>query len=201
MKPTKNQIEIGKYMLYLITRITIFNRIVMRTRMISRFCKRTISSIVITLFLILLPRITFSATTAQHTVTVIVNAITIIQISVGTINLNIPGGVTAVVVAGQDQMTVTDNTSKLLWGTNSSPRKITIITNLVTQKFTLQALAMSPTVGTAASAATLSTTASDFITNIARSSGSATVQYTGIALASKGTGTDSHTITFTITTQ
>jgi hypothetical protein len=164
----------------------------------SLFCRRTIVSIAITLFLILLPGLVFGQIygTANHQVTVIVNPISVIQITIGTINLNISG---ANAIAGQDQMSVTDQTSTLLWGTNSSSQKITITTNLGVQKFTVQALALNPTVGTAASQATLSTTASDFITGIGRSSGSATVLYTGIALASQGTGTDSHTITFTIT--
>jgi hypothetical protein len=166
--------------------------------MILHFDKRTILSIAITLFLILFPRITFSQTTAQHTVTVIVNSITVMQVTVGTVNLNITG---ANAIAGQDQMSVTDQTSTLLWGTNSSTRKITIRTNLSPQKFSVKALAVNPTVGTAAPEVTLSTTDNNFITGVGRSSGSSSIRYTGIALASQGTGTDSHIITFTTTSE
>jgi len=172
----------------------------MKTKATSVFYKNIYFIVIIAISIAFLPQFAFGQT-ANHTVTVIVNPVTVINISVGTINLDIPSGATAVVVAGQDQMTVTDQTSTLLWGTNSSLQKITINTSLAVQKFTVQAIALSPTVGTAAPAVTLSTTALDFITNIGRSSGSASVQYTGIALASQGIGLDSHVITFTITVQ
>jgi hypothetical protein len=47
----------------------------------------------------------------------------------------------------------------------------------------------------------LGTAPQDLILNIGRSQGSCTLRYTVTALASKGIGTDSHTITFTVTTQ
>jgi len=181
----------------------------MKTRMTSLFYKSKISFIAITLFLILLPRISFGQTygTASHNVTVIVNAITVISVTPTTVpTLTIPGGATAVVTAGVDQMTVTDNTTVLKWGTNQTLRKITIYTSLASPLYTLQVLATNivatpGTAGLAAGQFTISTLAQDLITNLAQSSGHCTLVYTGVALASKGIGTDSHTLTLTITAQ
>ncbi|MEK9139256.1 MAG: hypothetical protein AAB393_19220 [Bacteroidota bacterium] len=132
-----------------------------------------------------------------HTVTVTVATITAVQVSSPSVSLTITG---AGAVAGQDALgTVVDQTSNLLWGVNSANRKITVNSNLAAPQFTLKVVALSPTVGTAMPEVTLSTTASDFLLNIGRSTGSCTLRYTGAALASQGTGTDSHTITFTVT--
>ncbi|MCI0706277.1 MAG: hypothetical protein L0Y80_02165 [Ignavibacteriae bacterium] len=136
--------------------------------------------------------------TDNHQVTVQVSTITMVSVDISSISMTITG---AGVPAGQDQMTATNTSSKLRWGVNSSSRKITAQTNLATPLFALNLLAVSPTQGTAAAEATLSTTAQDIMLNIGRSLGECTLQYTGIALASQGTGTDSHTITFTVTTQ
>ena len=136
--------------------------------------------------------------TANHAVTVQVATITGLQISAGSVTLNIAS---ASAVAGQDIMSVSDQSTSLLWGTNSSSRKITINSSLVAPTFTLNALALNPTQGLSAAEATLSSTPVDFLLNIGRSLGSCSIRYTGIALASQGTGTDSHTITFTIQTQ
>lgn len=136
--------------------------------------------------------------TANHTVTVVVQPVTTLRVNIGTANLNISG---ANAVAGVDAMTVTDQSTTLLWGTNSSLRKITVSTSLGTPLFTLKVLAVNPTVGTASPEVTLSTLSADFMLNIGRSSGSCSLRYTGIALASQGTGTDAHTITFTVQAQ
>lgn len=133
-----------------------------------------------------------------HKVTVKVSTITAVQVSAGTLNMNITG---ASVVAGQDAMVLTDQTTSLLWGMNSSLRKVTVNTNLAAPKYTLQLLAVNPTVGTAASQVTLSTTAADFLLNLGKSSGNCLLKYTATALASQGTGSDVHTITFTIAVQ
>ena len=134
----------------------------------------------------------------QHTVTVQVSQITLVKVTSGTVNLNIAA---ASVVAGQDQMSVTDQSTGLLWGVNGSARKITVATNLAAPHYTLEIQALSPTQGTAAPQVTLKTTAQDFLLNIGRSSGTSTLQYTGVALASQGTGSDAHTITFTVQSQ
>ena len=134
----------------------------------------------------------------HHTVTVQVSPITAVAVSGGSVSLAITA---ASAVAGQDQLTITDKSTQLLWGTNSSSKKITVMTNLAAPLFTLKLLALNPTQGTAAAQVTLTTTAQDFLLNIGRSSGTATLQYTGVALASKGTGSDAHVITFTVATQ
>jgi len=134
----------------------------------------------------------------NHRVTVTVATITAIQVSAGTVNLNIAG---ANAVAGQNLMSVTNQTTSLLWGINSSLKKITVNSSLGSPLFTLKTVAVNPTQGTAASEVTLSAIASDFLLNVGRSSGSCALRYTGEALASQGTGTDAHTITFTVQNQ
>ena len=151
-------------------------------------------------FLTTVPKCALSQTygTASNTITVKVQVITVLQINIGIVNLNITG---ANAVAGQDQMMTTDQSSTLSWGTNSSLKKITVNTSLASPKFTLELVAVNPTAGTAASQVTLSTTANDFLLNIGRTSGSCGLLYTAVALASQGTGTDAHTITFTVQSQ
>jgi len=135
----------------------------------------------------------------SHTMTISVATINNVTVSSGSVSLTISA---ANVTAGQDAMGPVVNTAtSLLWGFNSSLRKVTVATNLAAPKFTLTVLAVAPTVGTAAPAVTLSTTATDFLTNLGRSSGSCTLQYTGTALASKGAGTDTHTVTFSVAAQ
>jgi hypothetical protein len=135
---------------------------------------------------------------ANHAVTVQVATITVLQVSAGSVSLNIAS---SSAVAGQDLMSVGDQSTSLIWGTNSSSRKVTISSSLAAPVFTLKALAVSPTQGSPAAEATLNSTPVDFLLNIGRSLGVCSIRYTGIALASQGTGTDSHTITFTIQTQ
>jgi hypothetical protein len=114
------------------------------------------------------------------------------------VNLSITG---AAAVAGQNQMSVVDQSTTLYWGVNTTPKKITAVSNLASPKYTLQLVALNPTQGTAAAQSTVDNTAADLVLNIGLTKGSCTLQYTGIALASQGTGSDSHTVTFTITTQ
>lgn len=135
---------------------------------------------------------------ANHQVTVQVSQVTLIQVSSGSVNLSISG---SNAVAGQNTMTTTDQSTSLLWGTNVSQRKITAQTNLASSIFTLKLLALSPTQGTSAPEITLDTTPWDLVLNIGKSSGSCQLQYTAVALASQGTGSDAHTITLTITVQ
>lgn len=136
--------------------------------------------------------------TASHTVRVTVATITTLQVTSGTVNLAITG---ADAVAGQDQMTTTDQSTSLLWGVNSSAKKITVQSSLAAPLFTLKLLAVAPTQGTAAPEVTLSSVPQNLLLDIGRSSGTCVLKYTGIALASQGTGNDPHTITFTIANQ
>ncbi|HWP81389.1 MAG TPA: hypothetical protein VNN76_01920 [Bacteroidota bacterium] len=134
----------------------------------------------------------------NHTVTVSVSEITLLQVSSGSVNLTITG---ANAVAGVDMMSTTDQSSSLSWGTNGSLKKITVQSNLAAPLFTLKVLALNPTQGLASPEVTLSSAWQDFLLNIGRTSGSCTLRYTGIAYASQGMGTDTHSITFTIQTQ
>jgi hypothetical protein len=135
---------------------------------------------------------------SAHTVTLQVNEITLIAVNVGAVNLTING---STAVAGENVMVATDETSSLLWGTNASARKVTVNTSLAAPLFTLRAVAVSPSTGTAAPEAVLSTVSSDFILGIGRSSGTARIRYIFEALASQGIGTDTHVITFTVVAQ
>lgn len=138
------------------------------------------------------------AQTDNHTVRVSVAVITALQVSAGTVNLTISG---ADAVAGQDLMTTTDQTTSLLWGSNSSNQKVTVQTSLASPSFTLKIEAMNPTQGASAGQVVLSATPQDFLLNIGRSSGSCAIRYVGEAFASQGAGSDAHTITFTISNQ
>jgi hypothetical protein len=134
-----------------------------------------------------------------HNVTVTVATVNIILITGGNVSLTLGAGA---VTAGVDLMgPVTNTSTTLLWGFNSSLRKVTVQTSLAAPKYILKILAVAPTQGTASPEVTLSTTAVDFLINTGRSSGSCTLQYSGYALASVGTGTDSHIITFTVAVQ
>lgn len=138
------------------------------------------------------------AQSGSHTVQVSVATITALQVSAGTVNLTISG---AAVVAGQDLMMTVDQSTSLLWGVNSSNKKITVQSSLASATYTLKLEAVNPTSGTSTGPVTLSSTVQDFLLDIGRSSGSCTLSYTGEALASQGVGADTHTITFTISNQ
>jgi len=136
--------------------------------------------------------------TSSHTVTVVVSTITLVQVSSGVVGLTISG---ANALAGQDLMTVSNEATNLLWGINSGLKKVVVNSSVAAPLFTLKLAALSPSQGTAAPQVTLSTTATDLLLNVGRSSGNCVLQYTAEALASQGTGTDAHTITFTVQNQ
>jgi hypothetical protein len=135
-----------------------------------------------------------AGSTANHTVTVTVSAINEVAITGGNITLTI-----STATAGSNPTDATDATCTLAWTTNETSKKITAATNLETQKFTLKVLATSVTGGTAASQVTLSDTAQDFVTGIATTVGGCTLSYTASATAAQGTGSDVHTVTYTLT--
>jgi hypothetical protein len=134
----------------------------------------------------------------NHTVTVQVAEISVIDVTANTLSLNILDGDIQI---GRDLMFVTDQTSSILWGTNSSSRKVTASTDLAAPQFELRLVALSPTRGTPGPEFVLNTIPQDLLRDIGRSLGSSLLQYTGVAYASQGTGTDVHTITFTIVAQ
>ena len=136
--------------------------------------------------------------TGTHTINIQVSPITVLAVQGGAVTLNVTD---ANVTAGVDAMTVQDQSTRLAWGTNSSARKITAQTSLAAPLFELRLVALSPTRGNPGPEMLLGTAPKDLMLNIGRSRGSCTLRYTGTALASEGIGTDSHTITFTVTTQ
>jgi len=138
------------------------------------------------------------AQTSSHTVRVTVSEITNVQVVGGVVNLTVDA---AAATAGQDLMAVVDQTTSLAWGTNGGSKKVTVATNLAPPKYTLKLLAVSPTQGSPAPEVSLSNLATDFLLGIARSMGTCQLRYTVEALASLGTGTDAHLITFTIVNQ
>lgn len=136
--------------------------------------------------------------TDAHNVTVQVLPITLMGVSQGTVLLNITSGNA---VAGEDRMTVTDRSTRLLWGTNASARKVTASSSLASPRFTLLLLALDPTRGSAGPEFALSAVPHDLLLGVGRSSGWCTLQYTAVALASQGTGTETHIVTFTVQAQ
>lgn len=84
-------------------------------------------------------------------------------------------------------------------GQADPPQKITVETNVGSPLFTLKVEAVNVRVGISTGELTLATTAQDLITNISRSGGkSCDLRYTLVALVSDGTGTDVHTVTYTM---
>jgi hypothetical protein len=150
--------------------------------------------------LLFLPSALFAQ--ASHAAKVTVPNLAVVSVSSGVVSLAITG---VGVVAGVDPMTVTNQTTTLSWGANTSTAKIAVKTSLALQKYTLTVQAINingvpSSTGITAPVVTLTTTSTDFMTGIGLKRGTCTLLYTGIAPASKGVGTDSHTtITFTIT--
>lgn len=133
--------------------------------------------------------------TDKHQVTVQVNAINEVAVEGGDITLVINSA-----TAGQDPDQTVDNTScDLKWTTNEASKKITVQSSLGSPTFTLKVVAQNVAGGMAAAEVTLGTTASDFVTSVSTTTGSCDLQYTASATASAGTGSDVHTVTYTIT--
>jgi hypothetical protein len=138
---------------------------------------------------------------ASHTARVTVPQLAVVGVSSGVVSLAITG---AGVVAGVDPMTVTNQSTTLSWGANTATAKIAVKTSLAVQKYTLQVQATSITgipssTGISSPVVTLTTTSMDFMTGIGLKRGTCSLLYTGIADAADGVGSDSHTVTFTIT--
>lgn len=135
---------------------------------------------------------------ANHTVQVTVTAINQVAITGGNLTLTINSA-----TGGSNPDDATDNTTcDLLWTTNDPvTQKITVATDLAAPVFTLTVEAQVVSGGTAAAAVTLSTTATDFVNTIDTTVGNCDLAYTASATAAQGTGSDSHTVTYTITNQ
>ena len=136
------------------------------------------------------------AQTDFHTVTVDVQAINEAAISGGDLTLTINTA-----TAGQEPDDTVDNTTcDLAWTTNEDTKKITVETDQAAPTYTLKVVAQNVTGGTAAAEVTLSTTgANSFVTAISKTTGGCDLQYTASATAAQGTGSDVHTVTYTLT--
>ena len=131
----------------------------------------------------------------SHTVTVTVGAINELAINGGNISLTLTPG-----VAGGDPIDATDDTTcDLVWTTNEATKKITAETNLGAPNFTLSVTATNVTGGTAAGQVNLSTTATDLVTGVAMTTGTCDLSYVASATAAQGTGSDVHTVLYTLT--
>ena len=112
--------------------------------------------------------------------------------------------------AGQQPDAVTDESTQLDWTTlvSDPTKKIVVQTGLVSPLFTLsvQALNISSGDGTSAGEVTLGSSPTDFIVSIPADippgdPGTCTLHYSASATAAEGSGSDVHTITFTIVDQ
>jgi hypothetical protein len=111
-------------------------------------------------------------------------------------------------MAGSQPAGAESESCQLRWTTLVSDpiQKITIHTNLAAPHFTLRAQANDLHHGEDADEVTLSTMAHDFVTSIPANvtisdPGECGISYSASASAANGTGTDNHTITFTIVAQ
>lgn len=164
--------------------------------------KNLMTTVAVVALLGLVGTAAMAANSDSHSVTVTVSAINELNVATGdapapqlTLTIN-------AAVAGQDPTAVTNTSGATLeWTTNETGKKITVATDLAEPKFTLTALPTSVTGGTGVgTAVTLSTTAQDFVTAIATTTGGCGITYTGSATAAQGTGSDAHTVTYTLTT-
>ncbi len=158
--------------------------------------KKLIISSIMAVSICLIATLALAGDSDNHQVTVTVTAINEVVISGGNVTLTINSA-----TSGSDPDDAVDNTTcDLEWTTNETSKKITVATSLASQNFTLKVVAQNVTGGTAATEATLTTTAADFVTGIATTTGSCDLQYTASATAAQGTGSDTHTtVTYTLT--
>lgn len=158
--------------------------------------KKLVAGVVVAGTIFAVAILAMAGNTDNHAVTVEVQAINELAITGGDLTLIINTA-----TAGQEPDDAVDNTTcDLDWTTNEATKKITVQTNLAAPTFTLKVLAQNVTGGTAASEVTLSTTgANDFVTAIGTTIGGCDLQYTASATAAQGTGSDVHTVTYTLT--
>ena len=133
---------------------------------------------------------------ASHTVTVQVNAITELTLTGGDVTLT-----TATATAGQEPDPAANTDCALAWTATPADMRITVATSLASPMFTLKVLAQNVTGGSAAPEVTLSNAAADFITGAGKTTGGCALRYTAAATAAQGTGSDVHTVTYTLTSE
>ena len=92
--------------------------------------------------------------------------------------------------------------TKLVWTSNGESRKITVESDRSGARFDLRLSAQDITAGSGTSANEVvfaDNSTHDLIVGVSRSAGSCTLQFTGAASLDKGVGSETHTITYTIT--
>jgi hypothetical protein len=134
----------------------------------------------------------------MHAVIVFVLPVAGITVSQPSVQLLIDG---SGLLSGQTTMTAVDESTLIAWRVNQRHRKLTIHTDLAAPRYTLKARAVNATAGTPMPEAAVLTTPRDFIRDIGRSVGYASIRYTGTASMEQGSGTENHLITLTITSQ
>jgi predicted secreted Zn-dependent protease len=136
-----------------------------------------------------------AGTTDSHTVTVTVTTINELAITGGNLTLTINSATPGSGLDDAEDSTTCD----LGWTTNSGTKKITVATDLAEPSFTLKVTAANVSGGTSAGQVTLSTTAQNFVTGVSQVAGTCDLDYVASAEVTDGTGTDTHTVTYTLT--
>jgi len=142
-----------------------------------------------------------AADTDNHDVTVIVYPLNHLVLTGGNVTLTIDD-----VDGNLDPIDDTDNSTAVLWITNSATnKKITVALNSAyATGITLKALASGGTGGTPAAEVTLSASAQDFITGTSGEKGNRTINYTASAdetAVPNNPGGETKTVTYTIVDQ
>jgi len=135
-----------------------------------------------------------ASNSANHTVTVHVDAINEAAVTGGDITLTINSA-----TAGSQPNNATDATCHLNWTTNEAGKKITVETDQAAPTFTLKVTATGISGGTAAAQVTITDVAQDFVTAVSTTVGTCALSYVASATAAQGTGQDVHVVTYTLT--
>ncbi|MBU1676564.1 hypothetical protein KKA85_12390 [bacterium] len=137
----------------------------------------------------------FSASSDNHTVTVVIPTINDVAITGGNLTLTF-----VVPTPGSNPADVSDlTTCDLNWSNNEASQKITVATNVASPVATLKVTAGSVSGGTTGGQITLSTTAQDFVTAVTTGNGSCDLEYVASATSGLTAGSEVHTVTYTIT--
>jgi hypothetical protein len=126
-----------------------------------------------------------------------ITAVNNVAVTGGNITLTV-----STAVPGSEPSDANDATTGLTWDTDEGSKKITVASSLISPAFTLKVVATGLTDGTSNGQLTLTNSSQDIISGIPITvSGSSTLSYTASATAAQGTGSDVHTITYTIVTE
>jgi hypothetical protein len=88
----------------------------------------------------------------------------------------------------------------LEWTTNELSKKITVASDGAYSTYSLAVVATGVSGGSAAVSVALDDTDThDFVTGVAETTGSCTIQYTASATAAAGDGSEAHNVTYTLT--